>query len=70
MSSKHMVLMMLVCVVAMGGAAAILFFGVPVNGVVLGFMILLCPLSHLLMMKYMNHGNGHTHDKEEQRKMF
>jgi hypothetical protein len=70
MSSKYMILMLLICVVAMGGVTAILFFGVPVNGLFLGLMILLCPLSHLLMMKYMGHGSEHcSHERELQKKM-
>lgn len=70
MSSNHMILMLLICVAAMGGAAAILFFGVPVNGLFLGLIILLCPLSHLLMMKYMGHGSEHcSHEQEGQKKV-
>ena len=61
MSKKHTILMLLCCVVGMGGAAAIFIFGVPVNSVVTAFLILLCPLSHILMMKFMGHGDGHQH---------
>ena len=64
MSKKHMILMLLCCLVGMGAAAAILFFGVPVNRVFTGLMILLCPLSHLLMMKFMM--GGHKHEAHEE----
>jgi hypothetical protein len=60
MSKKHTILMLLCCVVGMGAAAAILFFGIPVNRVFTALMILLCPLSHLLMMNFMMKG-GHDH---------
>lgn len=67
MSKKHTILMLLCCLVGMGAAAAILFFGVPVNRVFTGLLILLCPLSHLLMMKFMVHGHdskAHTQDDQ------
>ena len=65
MSKKHRILMLLCCVIGMGAAAAILFFGVPVNRVFTGLMILLCPLSHLLMMKFMMKGH-HNHGASDQ----
>jgi hypothetical protein len=67
MSKKHTILMILCCLVAMGAAAAILFFGIPVNRVFFFMLILLCPLSHLLMMKFMVHGHdskAHTQDEQ------
>lgn len=64
MSKKHTILMLLCCVVGMGAAAAIFFFGIPVNRVFTALLILLCPLSHLLMMKFMM--KGHDHGAEEQ----
>lgn len=64
MSKKHAILMLLCCLVGMGAAAAIFFFGIPVNRVFTVLLILLCPLSHLLMMKFMM--KGHDHGAEEQ----
>lgn len=58
MSKKHTILMLLCCVIGMGAAAAIFFFGIPVNRVFTTLLILLCPLSHLLMMKFMGHDHG------------
>jgi len=49
------------CVIGMGGAAAIFLFGVPANKLLTGFIVLLCPLSHLLMMKFMGHGGHQNH---------
>jgi hypothetical protein len=59
MSKKHTILMLLCCVVGMGAAAAIFFFGIPVNRVFTTLLILLCPLSHLFMMKFMMKGHDH-----------
>ncbi len=64
MSKKHTILMLLCCIVGMGAAAAIFFFGIPVNRVFTTLLILLCPLSHLFMMKFMM--KGHDHGAEEQ----
>jgi len=60
MNKKHMILMVLCCVVGMGAVAAITLFRVPVNNVVTIGMLLLCPLSHFLMMGMM--GKDHNHD--------
>jgi len=65
MSKKHTILMLLCCVVGMGAAAAIIFFGIPVNKVFFTLLILVCPLSHLLMMKFMMKG-GHDHGTNAQ----
>lgn len=65
MSRKHTILMLLCCLVGMGGAAAIFIFGVPVNRVFITLLILLCPLSHILMMKFMMK-DGHDHGASEQ----
>lgn len=64
MSKKHTILMLLCCVVGMGAAAAIFFFGIPVNRVFITLLILLCPLSHLFMMKFMMK-DGHDHGTNE-----
>ena len=64
MSKKHTILMLLCCLVGMGAAAAIFFFGIPVNRVFTTLLILLCPISHIFMMKFMM--KGHDHGAEEQ----
>ena len=63
MSKKHTLIMMGCCLVALGAAAAVFLFKVPVNNVFIILMFLLCPLSHILMMGMMGHDKheGHEH---------
>lgn len=66
MSKKHILIMLLCCLVPVAAIVAILLFRVPTNQVLLLALVLLCPLSHLLMMKFMPHDEahlqGHTHE--------
>lgn len=61
MSKKMMLLMTACCVIGMGAVAAIFLFRVPVNNVLLGLMLLICPLSHFLMMGMM----GKDHEQHQ-----
>lgn len=61
MSKKHGLIMVACCVIAMGALAAVLLFKVPVNNVFIVLMILICPLSHFLMMGMMGHGEHDHH---------
>ena len=63
MKKSHMFLMLLCCLIPIIGLTAVYFFKVPLNNVLLYGMLLLCPLSHILMMKFM----GHDHSSAEQR---
>jgi uncharacterized membrane protein len=56
-----MLLMLLCCLVPVIALGAIFLFKVPVNQVVYVGLILMCPLSHLLMMKFMRHDEGQEH---------
>ncbi len=63
MTKKHMLIMLACCLVPVIALGAIILFKVPVNQVLYVGLILMCPLSHLLMMKFMGHGEeqGHSH---------
>lgn len=58
MKKSHMFIMILCCLIPGVGLVAVYFFKVPLNNVLLYSLILLCPLSHLLMMKYMGHDHS------------
>jgi uncharacterized membrane protein len=61
MKKSHMWLMVLCCLIPVVGVVLVSFFKVPLNNVLFYGMILLCPLSHLLMMRFM----GHDHSSEQ-----
>jgi len=58
MNKKHLWLVVACCLIPVAGLAAIFLFDVPANTVVLLGLALFCPLSHLLMMKFMPHKHG------------
>ena len=62
MKKSHMWLMILCCLIPVLGVVLVSFFKVPLNNVLFYGMILLCPLSHLFMMRFM----GHEHSSTEQ----
>jgi len=63
MSKKHMLIMVACCLIPIAALAAITVFKIPVSTVIYGVILLVCPLSHLLMMKFMG---GHDHEHQHQ----
>ena len=66
MNPKHTLIMLVCCLIPVTAFAAFFFFNVPLNTVLLFALVLLCPLSHLLLMKYMWNA-GAAHDEAHQR---
>lgn len=70
--SKTTKTVFIACVlVAVAAGAALFVFKLPINTVLIGLMVLICPLSHVFMMKFMGHdhgGGGRDHSHCEQTK--
>jgi uncharacterized membrane protein len=60
MSKKHTLIMLACCLIPIAAFVAIFVFKIAVSAVVYGVIMLFCPLSHLLMMKFMGHDHGQS----------
>jgi uncharacterized membrane protein len=62
MKKSHLWIMILCCLIPIAALAALFIFNIPLNSVLLFTLILFCPISHLLMMKYMGHDHASESD--------
>jgi hypothetical protein len=58
MNKKHILFMLLCCLIPVAALALIFWLEIPTNTVIWGAMILICPISHLAIMFFMR--NGHS----------
>ena len=61
MNKKHMLLMLVCCLVPLAALAAVSVFNIPANTVIYFGILLLCPLMHFAMMRSMGHQHA-DHD--------
>lgn len=65
MSKKQVFTLLAGCLVTIGAVLVIFAFGAPVNSTLLILLLLLCPLSHFLLMSSMGHHGDEEHDRAQ-----
>jgi len=58
MSKKHMLIMLACCILPVTALVLVSIFNIPITTVLWVAMLLACPLSHILMMKFMSHDHN------------
>ncbi len=62
MDRKHMLVMLLCCLAPILAISALFLLQVPISTLLLLALVMICPLSHLLMMRHMDHEAALTTD--------
>jgi hypothetical protein len=66
MLKKHIVIMLLCCLIPIAALGALFLFQVQVTPNIWFGIMLLCPVLHLLMMKFMHTGEEQHHHRSPQ----
>ena len=66
MSKIHYLMMAICGLMVLGALAAIFLFGASINIVFLVAMLVICPLLHFVMMRFMGHSHGDSHGHHHQ----
>jgi len=64
MKPGHWILMGLLCLIPLAALAGIFLLGIPVTIVAVIAVLVICPVSHILMMSHMGHGQETSLDKK------
>ena len=60
MKKSHVWMMILCCLIPVAALTAVYLLNIPLSKVIFGVLMLICPLSHVVMMKFMGHDHGTT----------
>jgi hypothetical protein len=66
MNKKHLLIMILCCLTPVAGLLLIRLFNLPVNVAIYFALMLLCPLSHIVLMKRLMNDGAHGPQERSQ----